>query len=165
MLAYRKKKKKKNTAHACSREKKIQTSPYSFLARTCRKRGCITLIIHKCLSSLCSTNIIRELSPPPPPGPYSLDIDGPYSLGSWVRGGGGGDRIPYGPPDRNAYDTGYCNRKTARTVSAFNSPPISFSYTFLSFGVRIRQKISSYMNTAKCIEPMVGLGCQEVRVM
>ena len=56
---------------------------------------------------------LRELSPPPPPGPYSLDIDGPYSLGSWVRGekgggggGGGDDRIPYGPSDRNAYDTG-----------------------------------------------------------
>ena len=98
MLAYRKKKKKKkNTAHACSREKKIQTSPYSFLARTCRKRGCITLIIHKCLSSLCSTNIIRELSPPPPPGPYSLDIDGPYSLGSWVRGGGGGGGVTVFP--------------------------------------------------------------------
>ena len=28
-------------------------------------------------------------------------------------------------------------------------------YTFLSFEVRIRQKISSYMNRAKCNEPMV----------
>ena len=31
-------------------------------------------------------------------------------------------------------------------------------YTFLSFEVRIRQKIRSYMNLAKCIEPMCWLG-------
>ena len=35
---------------------------------------------------------------------------------------------------------------------------IFISYTFLSFEVRIRQKICSYMNLAKCIEPMCWLG-------
>ena len=32
-------------------------------------------------------------------------------------------------------------------------------YTFLSFDVRIRQKMSSYMNLAKRTEPMSWLGC------
>ena len=50
-------------------------------------------------------------------------------------------------------------------ISYANSTCTPRKSTFLSFEVRIRQKISSYMNTAKCIEPMVGLGCQEVRVM
>ena len=60
---------------------------------------------------------IRELSPPPPPDciPWMYNVlDGPYSLGSWVRGGGGtvfpkGIRSA-GPkigPDRIPYDTGH----------------------------------------------------------
>ena len=60
-------------------------------------------------------NSVRELSPPPPPDciPWMYNIlDGPYSLGIWVRGGGtvfpNGIRSP-GPniaTDRISYDTG-----------------------------------------------------------
>ena len=52
---------------------------------------------------------VRELSPPPPPDciPWMYNIlHGPYSLGSWVRGGPYSLR-EYGPPDRKLGRTVY----------------------------------------------------------
>ena len=51
-------------------------------------------------SNLYSTNIVKELSPPPPPGPYSLDVQKfrrtvfPRELGPGGGGGGGEGDCP-----------------------------------------------------------------------
>ena len=98
MLAY---KEKTNMAHAACREKtKFKPVPYNFLVRTCRKTRCMYAHNPQMPTILpvvikIRTFIVRKLSPPPPPGPYSLDVQ--KSVFPRELGPGGADRIPYGP--------------------------------------------------------------------
>ena len=50
------------------------------------------------------------------------------------------------------------NNSTSLLTDVCNQIGGDRKYTFLSFEVRIRQKIRSYMKLAKCIEPMCWLG-------
>ena len=97
MLAYREKKKNEKKKN----EKKFKPAP------TLVRRAKATLHVGASYtnaydltcgyqnSNLYSTNIVKELSPPPPPGPYSLDVQKlrrtvfPRELGPGGGGGGG----------------------------------------------------------------------------
>ena len=104
--------KKKNTAHACSREEQI-FEPY--LVCTYQKPRCmyahntqiptilpVVIKIHKYSQGIESASSPRTRIP----WMYK-NLDGPYFLGGWVRRGRGGEGEPKIAPDRNAYDIGF----------------------------------------------------------